>query len=383
MTKALAVVRALGAEYDVCTTSAGRAPLAAWSRYSGRHVPIATAPATFAADILALCAREGIAVVVPPEERSSFLLARAREQFEAAGVRIACAPLPALEVAMDKARTLAASRDAGVATPRSATLTSVTDAPAAARGLGYPVVVKPTHSHFWTGERFVSTDGVRYAADESQLRAALATDDPALPPPLLQEFVPGKGLGIFLLLGQDGTLLAEFAHERIRDIRPTGSGSVVRRSIVVDPALREAALRLLRAIGWRGPAMVEFRGDERDGVPKIMEINGRLWGSLQLATDSGVNFPRLMVRDALGLPAEPVPSYRTGVVLRWWLGDLVRLARVFRGPPSGYTGRFPTRAEALREFLGTQPPGTRAEVLRWDDPLPAVGEILGAMTRRS
>ena len=42
--------------------------------------------------------------------------------------------------------------------------------------------------------------------------------------------------------------------------------------------------------------MVEFKHDERDGVPKLMEINGRFWGSLQLAIDAGVDFPRCWSR---------------------------------------------------------------------------------------
>jgi predicted ATP-grasp superfamily ATP-dependent carboligase len=37
--------------------------------------------------------------------------------------------------------------------------------------------------------------------------------------------------------------------------------------------------------------MVEFKQDERDGIPKLMEINGRFWDSLQPPFDAGVDFP--------------------------------------------------------------------------------------------
>ena len=40
--------------------------------------------------------------------------------------------------------------------------------------------------------------------------------------------------------------------------------------------------------------MVEFKLDARDGVAKLMEINGRFWGSLQLAVDAGVDFPAIL-----------------------------------------------------------------------------------------
>jgi predicted ATP-grasp superfamily ATP-dependent carboligase len=112
-----------------------------------------------------------------------------------------------------------------------------------------------------------------------------------------------------------------------------------------------------------------------------MEVNGRFWGSLQLATDSGVNFPRLLADLAMdGSPR--AAGYREGIVLRWWLGDLVRTLRVLRGRPRGFPGEFPRRASALRDFLGPQPPGTRNEIFRRDDPLPGLAEIASTLARR-
>ena len=68
--------------------------------------------------------------------------------------------------------------------------------------------------------------------------------------------------------------------------------------------------------------MVEFKLDERDNVPKLMEINGRFWGSLQLAIDAGVDFPRILLGTIDGTaPASP-PPYRIGVRSRWFWGDV-------------------------------------------------------------
>ena len=56
-----------------------------------------------------------------------------------------------------------------------------------------------------------------------------------------------------------------------------------------------------------------------------MEVNGRFWGSLQLGTDAGINFPLILYRLALG---ECVPcdlNYQIGVKSRWLLGDLDQL----------------------------------------------------------
>jgi predicted ATP-grasp superfamily ATP-dependent carboligase len=367
---------------EVWTTSSSRLALAAWSRYVEKHVVCSgDTDAVYASSILEICARHEINVVVSPEERSSYLVSRARSRFSEAGVALTIAPTAALEIAMDKARTIEAAMQSGVPVPETAVIDDVRGAVAAARKIGYPIVVKPRFSNYWTGTGFIVTDGVQYASSEQELETIIQKLPKDIPAPLLQEFIPGNGLGVFLLLGADGSLTAEFAHERLRDLRPTGSGSVLRRSISVDPHLRELSLRLLRRIGWVGAAMLEFRTDDRDGNPKLMEINGRLWGSLQLATDSGVNFPQLLVDTALGRTTH-APAYRTGVVVRWWLGDLLRLGRVLKGRPRGFTGAFPSPLSAIREFLGPQPAGTRQEILRWNDPWPAAAEIVSALARR-
>jgi len=129
----------------------------------------------------------------------------------------------------------------------------------------------------------------------------------------------------------------------------------LRKSAAVDPHLRDLSLRLLRSIGARGVAMVEFRVDSRSGESYLMEINGRFWGSLQLAIDAGVNFPALLVDLALNRPVKK-PAYQENVVLRWWIGDLVRTLRVLKGRPAGYMGTFPSRLSSLREFLDLNPP---------------------------
>ena len=126
--------------------------------------------------------------------------------------------------------------------------------------------------------------------------------------------------------------------------------------------------------------VVEYRIEEGTGEPLLMEVNGRFWGSLQLATDSGVNFPRLLAEIALGSTPR-APTYREGVAVRWWMGDLLRTLRVFKGRPKGFPGRFPSRWSAIRDLLGRQPAGTRNEVLRREDPWPAVAEILKGVTR--
>jgi hypothetical protein len=130
--------------------------------------------------------------------------------------------------------------------------------------------------------------------------------------------------------------------------------------------------------------MIEYKLDAATGTPHLMEINGRFWGSLQLALDAGVDFPRLLVARALGEQPEPVPGYRVGVRSRWWLGDMDHLlSRMRRSPellalPPGSPGRW----AALRDFLVLWRPGDRSEILRWTDPAPAFRELIEWLSQR-
>ena len=67
--------------------------------------------------------------------------------------------------------------------------------------------------------------------------------------------------------------------------------------------------------------MVEFKKDNRDSEFKLMEINPKFWGSLDLAIASGVNFPHLICEMAVKGDIKPIFSYKTGVKFRWPFPD--------------------------------------------------------------
>ena len=118
--------------------------------------------------------------------------------------------------------------------------------------------------------------------------------------------------------------------------------------------------------------MVEFKEDRITGRRYLMEINGRFWGSLQLAVDAGVDFPTLLVSAALGGRPVPVTHYKLGVRERWWWGEVDHLLARLRGTSAPGQG---SRANAVRVFLRPGP-GIRNEVLRADDPWPFVRETI-------
>jgi predicted ATP-grasp superfamily ATP-dependent carboligase len=376
--QALACVRSLGkAGHVVKVASHQRMSLGAWSRFCSGSFHLDGQTVEAFASLREWATRQGITIVLPLTERSCVLCNADRPAWEKAGMKLGCAPDEMLQAAFDKAITVRRAEALGVGVPRTATPESFDQAVAAVEQIGFPCVIKPRWSNAWNGKQFLPTRSPEYANDRSQLVQILSAHQRGTSWPLLQSFVPGQGKGVFALCDR-GKVIAWFAHERLRDSNPTGSSSSLRRSVALDERVIGPARKLLADFDWHGPAMVEFRDDGID-PPALMEVNGRFWGSLQLAIDSGVDFPALWVSILKGEAVEPVMDFQVGQTLRWFSGDLKRLFFIMRGAPAGFVGDFPSVGQGLREVFGRQPRGTRLEVLRANDPLPALGEMIGGI----
>src|SRR5919106_2124795 len=292
--QALACVRSLGrAGYTVLVASHRRNPLAAWSRYCTGSFRLAGESLEAFAAARAWAVHHRVTCVLPLTERACLLCDADRAAWEACGIAVGCGPGDMLLQAFDKARTLRIAPASGVAIPPTAFPTSLAECRAAAETFGYPCFVKPRFTNAWLDGRFLPVANVVYVSNRVQLEHAVAQCRQGEHWPLIQAMVPGQGRGIFALCDH-GEPLVWFAHERLRDVQPTGSGSSLRRSAPLDERLRAPAERLLRAMRWHGPAMVEFRAPDT-GTPVLLEVNGRFWGSLQLAIAAGADFPRLWV----------------------------------------------------------------------------------------
>lgn len=375
---ALAITRSLGKKgHEVFVGERSQPSLASKSRYSSGSF-IYPDPSTdingFIDSLLEKVRTENIDIVLPVSDITTMLVAEHMGSFE--GRCIIPFPTPqALHLAASKDKLIELAANIGVPVPRTVVLSSP-DEQYDVRGWGidFPMVVKPHRSRIKTQNgRWISA-GVCYAEDEEQLNSIFA-DKKQEYPLLIQQRVKGPGIGVFACY-EKGRLKAVFSHRRLREKPPSGGVSVLRESIPVREDARQYAEALLDRLGWHGIAMVEFKLDESDGSLKLMEINGRFWGSLQLAIDAGVDFPSLLLDVAAGRDIPRCTEYKAGVKTRWFWGDVDALLMVlFKSRsnlhlPPGHKGR----AGYLVEFLKSCVNGTRNEVLRLDDIRPWILE---------
>jgi len=145
-------------------------------------------------------------------------------------------------------------------------------------------------------------------------------------PLLIQERVPGSGVayGVSALFDHDSELCVQHTHRRLHQYPLSGGPSTLRESCR-RPDLESASIALLRELDWVGVAMVEWKQDPRTQEFVLMEINGRFWGSLELAIRAGADFPVEYVKSAMGIPLASAKISREGVRCRWWIpGDVLR-----------------------------------------------------------
>jgi predicted ATP-grasp superfamily ATP-dependent carboligase len=119
---------------------------------------------------------------------------------------------------------------------------------------------------------------------------------------VVQEWVPGQGVGVFFLRW-NGRILGELMHRRLHEVPHTGGVSSLRETWW-DAQLHADALKRIEAMDWWGVGMLEYRYNG-PGRFYLMEFNARFWGSLHLALFAGVDFPCMLVDAWQGKAVEP------------------------------------------------------------------------------
>jgi predicted ATP-grasp superfamily ATP-dependent carboligase len=328
--------------------------------------------------IRAAVVRDGIDLVIPITDEVGLPLADARASFDGL-TTLALPESEALAKAHDKNATIALAERLGVPVPPTRLVTSSAATSdgvlEAADALGYPIVVKPIVSRELLLDGTIGSYTVTYAGDAGELRHRLEPIGGG--PVLLQPWLPGTGLGVELLMDH-GRPIAAFQHRRIREVPPSGGASALRESVDLDPDLYDHAVRMLGALGWTGLAMVEFRRGP-DGVGNLMEINGRVWGSLPLAVRAGMDFPGRLADLLLdGPPPADAPvatDYRRGVRARnlrldlGWMGAVLLGRRRYRYLP------WPGRGAAVGAMASLLDPRIKDDHLTRDDPGPGLALI--------
>jgi predicted ATP-grasp superfamily ATP-dependent carboligase len=292
-----------------------------------------------------------------------------------------------LSIALDKSETLARAAALGIDVPISWQPVNSEDMALRARTLTYPVIAKwadPPAMVDRLAALGLPVVKAEYLHTADALIALINRYAPVEAWPLIQSYCPGVGLGQMIHMA-DGKAVLCFQHRRLHEMPPEGGVSTLCESEPLSRHTEQMAKSeaLLASIGWEGPAMVEYRYDAETGRYWLMEINGRFWGSMPLASHSGALFAWESYRRAILGQTDAVQPDIKPRRARYMIPETKRLIQLlFRRGVIADPLFTPTPLTDLISYLtGFFDPKMRYYLFRWSDPGPFFSDIKNVLTK--
>ncbi|WP_075619601.1 ATP-grasp domain-containing protein [Paenisporosarcina indica] len=331
--KSLSTTRSLGKQgiQTVVGEKSGFSP-SGFSRYCRKRVTYPnpqTKPHLFKEWLFKFLQQENQPVFLPMDDIIMDIVMKHRDEI----VKASKCLLPrksSYEVAADKYETMQLARQQKIDCPITYLVRRVEDLDHIRDTATFPLIIKPRKS---SGSR-----GIRKVQKKEDLTPLFLEIQQDYPEILVQEFIPlGDRYDVCLLFDQQSEIRASFVQKEIRHFPVAMGPSTVQESVIFDDLI-ERSKHLLKPLGWSGIVEVEFMMDSRTNQPKVLEINPRFWNSLDLAVQSGVDFPYLLVQLCLDKEIASQNQYEIGKRSRWLFpGDLLHFLwnpnRRFMDPP--------------------------------------------------
>ncbi|MDQ3358112.1 MAG: ATP-grasp domain-containing protein [Actinomycetota bacterium] len=260
-----------------------------------------------------------------------------RDQIPAA---VAHPDFEVVRAALDKVELTDQARRAGIAAPHTEPAT-----PWALDRWQGPVVVK-CRAHWSPHQTRRHRIDARVFPDAAAARSQVELITMAGAHPVLQQQLRGH-LGALVGVFHDGRLHGRQQQATSR-LWPTPSGMSSRaQTVPVDEDLSARAETLLDQLGWHGLVELQFLTGA-DGVPHLIDLNGRFYGSMALANAARPGLIDAWGRMVLGEPVPTLPDAEPGRRYAWMAGDLRRAGVERRG------GRVADLVDTVRWGWGAQ-----------------------------
>jgi D-aspartate ligase len=232
------------------------------------------------------------------------------------------------------------------------------------QNLEFPIVLKPSYKEKYfpkVRKKAVRVNSKEDFATEFK-NMSLYLDPTEI---VVQEMIMGgpKNLYSYATVFDHGKIIAGMAAKRLRQ-HPMDFGQATTFAVSVnEPKLAVLTAKVLSEINYSGIAEVEFMKDDKDGLFKFIEINGRVWGWHTLAKAAGVNLPHVLYRHLRG---EKIEALHAEAHVKW--------IRLITDVPTVFKELVYRRmmfSDYLRSFNGGK---KEFAVLSLKDPLPFIVE---------
>lgn len=267
-----------------------------------------TAPATYFADrkailprinennyideIINVCKREDIRLVIPTIDTDLLLLSEERERIESeSGAVVLIASTEVISICRDKINTQKFLEENGFKIPKMYSEEELDSGE-----IEFPLFIKPK-----SGSSSINTFEVNNI-DE------LATYRSLIKDPIVQDFMEGKEFTVDVFLDLDGNLVTVVPRLRMA----TRSGEISKGKIIKDREIIEDIKRLVEVLKPIGHITVQLMKTNK-GIEYI-EINPRFGGGAPMSIQSGADSCENLYRLLMGESLEYNENYRDNIM---------------------------------------------------------------------
>lgn len=272
-------------------------------------------PSGYETTLKEVFSNEQFDIIVPMGDVTVQYLSKNKDYIEH-NYRVKCAVVDQsiLSIVADKSRFMGFCKKNGFPHPLTSSL-SQASLVAVAHEVGFPSLIKPDFS--------VGARGITRVDSLDELQSQYPKISEKYGPCTLQEYIdnPDYYYNVMMYRDSHGNCDNCVVIKIVR-MYPVGAGSSSCSISVENPELIDICKKVLDQLNWTGMADFDVLQRKDTMEYKIIEINPRVPASLRAAYISGVNFPEIIVRDALGKNIMQY-QYKTGRVLRYMGIDLL------------------------------------------------------------
>jgi len=311
------------AGYEIYTCDSSKLAMTRFSRFVKKFTLVADPfrkPAEFINNVIDIIKTYRIDILIPGHEDG--LVIQAESNRIPSFCNIIAPPYEKFKKAIDKYQVIKIAEKSNVSVPKTIQCFSMEEYLNASKMIGFPLILKMRRGN--------SGKGVFVIHEESELinkcNEVITTFDLSMEQwPVLQEFIKEKQLVGACFIAKNGKLIKCFM-ERYLKCKDSGFGtSVLRERIKENHILEDFTEKMVRALEWTGIGHFDFIGNHNLTDIKLIEMNPRFWGALNLSIVNGFDFPKALVSMVLnGYP--DVTSFNetsTSYASRWIVGEII------------------------------------------------------------
>jgi len=252
--------------------------------------------------IITICKNESVQFVLPQTTKEVEVLSKHKDVFKNEDIRIIASDYDSLSISNNKCNLLQICKEYNIPYPSFRKVTNLDGLVSAILAFGYPeheVVVKPCFSNGLRGVRIVTT---RHLSEEyyfkekpnglfislEELRRTFLSSGEFSQPLVVQEYLPGEEYTVDVFQWKDFTVAIPRKRLKIR------SGISFESIVKYHQEMIEMSQKLSKILGLQYCFGFQFKLD-KNGVPKILESNPRIQGTMVASTFAGFNMIFLSV----------------------------------------------------------------------------------------